>query len=315
MKKLVFLFFAVLTTAFSSNLFAQSTGINPMRDSVHVYTVNSNAGSTYAWTLTADAAGATADLIGTVATATGAATNEVTLTWTNPVVGTIYYLHVEETSSVATGSCKNRKVLAIEAQNSFRIDIVNVAADGSLYADDDSLDFSVCAPDIPNTISWNGSGTVDNITEAQNFNYEYGTVYFYYKMTAAGIDFANKAWVPEFVISQVAGANATIAIDYIVGGAISGSPTWNASGWTIGDTEAPSIPAGAGNDYMWIRITVANGTGTPATANENTADNTYTFTITGNSADEDSNTIINTPDTPVQTQSARPDTGVIGTDN
>ena len=317
MKKLV-LFVAVLAiTAISAKTFAQSTGINPMIDSTHVYTVADHSGSSYAWTLEADAAGGGTDLFGSGSTdvaeiTTGDGTNSITVYWNNPAVdGTIYYLHVTETDAQ---SCTNRKVLAIQPANNFQIDIVNVMADGSLFTDGDSLDYSTCAPAIPNSIAWNGTGDVDDLAEAQNFDYDYGTVYFYYKITASGINFETTAWVPELTIAQLAGANATVSIDTIIGGDLSGTPSWQATGWSTGSTYTPTIAAGSSNNVLWVRVTVANGVGTPSTANENTSDNDYTFTVGAGSKDANDNAITNTPDTPVQTQSARPDTGGISID-
>ena len=64
MKKLVLFIFAVAITAISAKTFAQSTGINPMIDSTHTYTVANHSGSTYTWTLEADANGGGTDLFG-----------------------------------------------------------------------------------------------------------------------------------------------------------------------------------------------------------------------------------------------------------
>ncbi len=316
MKKLVLFIFAVAITAVSARTFAQSTGINPMIDSTHTYTVANHSGSAYTWTLEADANGGGTDLFGNELTdvaeiTAGANTNSITVHWYNPAVdGTIYYLHVTEKDDQ---NCTNRKVLAIQPANNFRIDVVNVLADGSLFVDGDSIDYSTCAPTIENSISWNGSDDVDDLAEAQNFNYDYGTVYFYYKVTASGINFETTNWIPELSIAQQGGSNATVSIDTIIGGDLSGTPSWQSTDWNTGTTYTPTISAGTSN-VLWVRVTVENGVGTSATANENITDNDYTFSIGSGSKDESNNTITNTPDTPVQTQSARPDTGGISID-
>lgn len=317
MKKLVLFIVAVAMTAVSAKTFAQSTGINPMVDSTHTYTVANHSGNSYAWTLESSAAGGGSDLFGSGSTDVaeitgGSGTNSITVYWNNPAVdGTIYYLHVTETDAEG---CTNRKVLAVQPENNFQIDVVNVLADGSLFSDGDSLDHSTCAPAIPNSISWNGSGDVDDLTEAQNFNYDYGTVYFYYKITASGLNFETTSWIPELSIAQVGGTNATVSIDTIIGGDLSGTPSWQSTGWNTGTSYTPTIPAGNTNNVIWVRITVANGVGTPSTANENISDNDYTFSIGAGSKDANDNLIVNTPDNPVQTQSARPDTGIISID-
>ena len=293
------------------NAVGQSTGINPTIGAVHYYKVN-DVGTSYTWKLTKASDTAT-DLLGTVAIVSPgtAGTDSLELTWASPEIDTLYFLSVNVTDG---NGCTNTKNIAIQPANNFQIFAYNVVADGTLMTGTDSLDYGECAPAIT-TLGWNGTVPVTGIN-ANDFNYDYGEVVFYYKVEASGIDFSSTTWSPAMTIAQLNGANANVAIDTLVGG-VPGSRTWvNIPGWTTGSEFQPVIPAAAGNDVLWVKVTVNNGDGTPASANENILDNSYTYNLSlgdsGNSVDGNGNKTTNTQDTaPVQTQDARPDTGDI----
>lgn len=226
----------------------------------------------------------------------------------------MYFVHVVETAT-STTSCTNHKVLAVQPVNNFTLNIVNVDNAGANLSANDSLDHAICAPDVAVT-GWSGTDNTANAVTSSNstgFTYDYGTVVFYYKISASGINVETTSWTPEFTIDQVAGTNATITIDSIAGGTPAG--TWATTSWpTDGSTISPTIPEGTGNDVLWVRVTVENGEGVPSAVNENLTDNDFTFTLTGGS-DENTNpqnSLGNT--TTVQTQSARPSTTDIQTD-
>jgi len=315
MKKLVLFFAVALMTAISANVFAQGTGITPEVGSVHNYAVNTGATS-YSWTVTDQAAPGGTDLLaaGLIVSAPATNANNVDITWLNPDVANnqIYFVHV----AVTDNGCTNSKVIAVQPENNFSLDIVNIDNSGIILAGDDSLDYSICAPEIT-VSSWNGTdagaGSV-TAANANDFNYDYGTVVFYYRITASGINEETTSWTPEFTIAQIAGTNATVTIDSIAGGTTGG--TWETTTWaTDGSTIAPTIPSGVGNDVLWVRITVENGDDSPADANENLSDNDFTLTLTGGS-DENTNDAQSLGDIKtVQTQSARPTTGDIITTN
>lgn len=308
MRKLIVFLAAVLLTAMSAKTFAQSTGINPMVDSIHTYTVNNVDPANYMWVLTTsptDTASAS-DLFGVVADITsGEGTNSIQVLWDDPVIGEVYFLHIVVTDG--GNSCINRKVLAIQPVNNFQLDIVNAMADGTLFSTDDSLDYTVCPPEIPNTIVWNDVApidTVNNNAEAIDFTYEYGVDSFFYKITAEGINFATTGWTANFDISNAGGFTSGVTVDYYIGADLT-APVW-VTGLAIGTGQEVTVPAG-GDQTIWIKITVDNGT-----TNENITANDYTIALTNLSKDSNNNnpTDLGNGST-VQTLDARPDIGDI----
>ena len=317
MKKLFSLVCLVVLLGVSANVMGQSTGINPYIGDTKTYTVTPHPGNTYTWSLQTTANGAGSEIInvGTtpVATATapfsGEDKNTISITWADPTVDAIYYLHVTEND----GTCMNRKVIAIQPKNNFKLDIVNVDDTGTPLTAADATDHIVCAPIIDNTMAWNGTPAVDAVTalNANNFKYDYGTSVFYYKITASGINFATTTWTPSITITKVAGTNSTQTIETKLGGTFAAG-TWGSSpALTVNSTNTPLIAAGAGNTVIWVKVTVVNGNNTPALANENIVDNDFTFTLNAASKDQYNKpaTIITAETT--QTQKARPDSGVI----
>jgi hypothetical protein len=113
MKKLVFLFVAVLLTAMSANVFAQSTGTNPAPGAKHNYLITpGNTTNGFQWTVFEDDF-STVATIATVATPTLAATD---ITWASTVtVGDWYYVQVVETDG---DGCSNTKVLPVQITES-----------------------------------------------------------------------------------------------------------------------------------------------------------------------------------------------------
>lgn len=316
MKKLLFLSILAFFALVSANVFGQNTGtsaIYPSVGDINNYSVHLNSGSTYAWSLQATANGGGAELFGdtssttAVATATTASTtsNTVTVTWVNPTVGKIYYLHLTESN---TGGCTNRKVLAIQPANNFRLDIANVDLNGDLLnGGTNSVTYSICAPEI-NTIAWTGTDPVTDAT-ARSFTYDYGSRTFYYKITAKGINFSNTTWTPNITISQTNGQYATVTIDTKVGTAAWVAPSTILT--STNNTFSPTIPVGAGNDVILVKVTVTNNVGNFSNANENLSDNKYTITL-NSGKDQNLNpakSLGNTSTT--QTQLARPDSGEI----
>ncbi len=141
MKKLVLFFAAVLITAISSNLFAQSTGTAPVPGATHNYHITNN-GNTMAWSVTkGDLTTSTTDA--TIASPAAAATD---ITWASSVVvGDWYYVHVLETDA---NGCSNEKVLAVQiAANPFYLTIAAASAtqcyDGAVTASIDATDHSL----------------------------------------------------------------------------------------------------------------------------------------------------------------------------
>lgn len=312
MKKLLLLSIFAFFSLVSANVFGQSAGtsINPSVGEIYTYKVNYHSSSTYSWSLQASANGGGSELFGGTSSATAVATtadtnsNTVTVTWVNPTVSTVYYLHLTETNA----TCTNRKVLAIQPVNNFKLDIVNVDASGVPLTGTSSTTYSICAPEI-STVAWNGTSPVTG-TNATDFNYNYGTNTFYYKITASGINFSNTKWTPSVAIAQANGVHATVTIETQIGGTFGAS--WGTGIFANNSTSTPEIPAGAGNDVIWVKVTVNNNTGTPLTANENLTNNDFTFTLNAASKDQNNNTAVDLGNGhTVQTQLARPDSGAI----
>lgn len=309
MKKLLFLSIFAFFALVSANVFGQNTGtsaINPSVGDINTYSVLAHPGSTYSWTLEAAPTGGGADLFGTaIASATGTNSNSVTVTWLAPVIPTIYYLHLTETNA----TCSNRKVLAIQPVNNFKLEIVNVDAVGTPLTAGLATNNPTCAPAIASTMIWNGTGSVTT-TNATDFNYNYGTTTYYYKITATGINFTNTSWTPSITIAQLDGTNASVTIDTKVGAAAWVTPSIILT--SANGTFTPLIPAGAGNSVILVKVTVNNNIGTPATANENLSDNKYTITLNAASKDQNNNLVTNRGNvSTVQTQLARPNSGFI----
>ncbi|NQU33819.1 MAG: hypothetical protein HQ521_11330 [Bacteroidetes bacterium] len=289
MKKFIFLFAAVLFTAISSNLFAQGTGINPGVGEVKTYSVADHVGSTYTWTVTvaADGSGTNLLIAGTIVSGTSAVYT-IDLTWSNLATGNIYYVHVVEDD----GTCSNHKVLAVQPINQFEMDIANVDNAGAALANT----FETCAPAVTN-IAWNGADPVTALN-ANDFDYDYGTVTFYYKVTATGI--TGTDWDPVFVINETSTGTVTAEWATTVGGAYTSGLNTDGSVNTFTVT---------GSNEFFVKVIVANGIvdeGTTARDIEINLDETA-------SADEHSNIVVSTnTDTIDQTITARPATGNIG---
>ncbi|MDP2890375.1 MAG: hypothetical protein Q8P34_15595 [Bacteroidota bacterium] len=303
MKNLFSLLCLVVLLGVSSSVMGQtSTGFRPFVGETKTYQVNQVLTNTYTWTLTLSATDATTgDLLpaGTIASApasyNGAGKNSIAITWVNPTVPTIYYLHVVESD----GSCTNHKALAIQPANNFRLAISNINSDNSSTL---ASPFEECAPSVT-VSSWNGTGTVDDLTEAQNFTYNYGTKVFYYKIVASGINFATTTWNAGFTVAETAGG--TVTVEYVTGDEGISTPSWTTPIDGISGANIFTVPVN--KKALFIRVTIANGT-----ANETLANESITSTIDASSQENLGNqAAIITTATTVQTQLARPSTGPI----
>lgn len=305
MKKLVFLFAAVLLTAISVNVFAQTdNGITPFVGSSHDYHVADNSGSTYAWKLTTSVDGTGPDLIGSVATGTSS-TYLINLTWINPVSGTTYYLHVTETASLAEGGCTNHKVLAI-APESFVMNFVTTQSSGTDNAID--TDYEVCPPDVL-VSSYNGSEPPVSLADAQAFTYDYQTTYLYYHITVNGIDVSQTDWTATLTPTIAANLSGQVTASW---GTYDGS-TWSELENDGSITTTAFSYTRTGSNEVWLRLAVAHGT----TYEGLTAEN---IVLSATAADEYTNVVVEvngktaSSDEETQIIKKRPTTGVIGID-
>jgi len=298
MKKFYFLFSLIALVGLSVNVMGADSAINPYIGSTHTYQVVSHPSSTYLWKLTTNQDGSGSDLLGTVATGTNGS-NSIALTWADPVIGTTYFLQVLETG---TNSCFNRKAIAIIPVNNFQLDIANINVDNTSVL---ANPFSDCAPDVTN-ITWNGTAPLADLAEATNFTYDYGTVVFYYRIKASGINFSTTTWNADFNVAE--SSAGTVTVDYVAGADDASTPAWTSpTSGTVGDN---SVVVPLNNEVLFVRITIAN-----STTNETLTAEDLTATLLSTSQENKTNlvaTSLNTTST-VQTIKARPNSGSITT--
>jgi hypothetical protein len=167
MKKLVFLFAAVLLTAISANTFAQSTGTTPAPGATHEYTITpGNSGNEILWTVTK---GDLTTDAGTdaVISADDAATTNIKWDIDNTEIGTWYYVHVLETEGSGATACSNEKVLPVQITASpFTLDIL--AANG--------------------TQCYNDAVEVNLNTTTHTVTYDHGTATLEFTVTPTGLN-------------------------------------------------------------------------------------------------------------------------------
>ena len=303
MKKIVLLFAAVVFTAFSAKLFAQTnTGVYPSVGSTHYYWVNSgdngasqeagHAGNSYKWWVASKTDLNTALEEGTDFSLAGGAYDVATtdsfaigLTWNPSAVGDTFFVVVEETDPNGN-LCSNIKAQAVVPVNNFEVQFVALDESG---ATGDSL--SRCAPDI----SLSASGLT------VTYNYGVDTVMF--KVSATGI-YSGWSLTNAFDLTAL---NAPFTnVEYQIGG---GSWTTNVSTINVAANET-------GSEEVYFRVALDN-----QTSNDGTDEQTIKLTLT-DVTDGANNAVItdNTGDdissdaTQTQTIKARIATSGIGTD-
>ncbi|WP_347839186.1 hypothetical protein [uncultured Draconibacterium sp.] len=213
MKKLIFLFAAVLLTAISANVFAQSTGETPAPGATHEYSITpGNVANTIAWTvleddLTTVAAGVT------VASASSATTD---ITWgAGLTVGDWYYVQVVETDG---GGCSNTKVLPVQITASpFYLEII---AANATQCYDGAVVVSLADP---STVNYDhGNATIEFTVTPYDFSTSYTGYSFDIDLdfgAFTGLDASN---VSVSANASIAGGtvtvtdNAAVTITYVV---------------------------------------------------------------------------------------------------
>ncbi len=253
MKKLVFLFVAVLFTAMSANVFAQGTGTAPSIGSTHQYWVNGTYGSpttgaelsTYTWWISTSPLDLKTPTTSTSHfTVTGGATYNtpevgetgIELVW-NPVsAGGTYYIVIKEND----GTCENIKAVAIQPVNAF--DVVFAAVDES-NADADNP--SRCAPEIALT----ASGTT--------ITYNYGSDEYLYKISSDGL---YSDWTFDFDFTNTIGS-ATPTIEYSTDGS-----TYSTEGSASG---SKTVTPASGATTVYFKVTLDNTTAEEGTSGQN----------------------------------------------
>ena len=157
MKKLVFLFTAVLFTAINANVLAQSTGTEPAPGATHNYSITpGNAANTFLWTVTkgdlTTGAGTDADI-----SAASAASTDIT--WASTVVADDwYYVHILETDG---SGCSNEKVLPVQITASPFYLTLTAASGTSCYNGAVTVNLDVTDPANPAISYDHGNTTIE----------------------------------------------------------------------------------------------------------------------------------------------------------
>jgi hypothetical protein len=254
MKKLVFLFVAVLLTAISANVFAQvSTGTTPAPGATHSYFITPGNGSnTLLWTVTkgdlTTSAGADA-----VIDADDASTTDIT--WAATVTpGDWYYVHILETDG--TG-CSNEKVLPVQITASPFF--LTLAAANATDCYDGAVTVSLADPSTP--------------------NYDHGNTTIVFTVTPTGLSASYTGYTFDLSLAVPAGYNQTAAY--------SGNASESGGTVTVSDNAAVTITYTVDNTNVYTNAdaadiadytataTISNGVADNGVA-DNATDGTYT---------------------------------------
>ncbi|BAX80693.1 hypothetical protein [Labilibaculum antarcticum] len=283
----------------SSTVYAQGTGTAPYVGSNHPYSVSNDTDNTYEWFVTANFGDLVGNVSADVATLSATTGSSIDITWGTALVGTTYFVHVIETSTITT--CSNHKVMAVTPINGFSLAIAAVSSGDVILTGDDLKD---CAPNA--IVSGYTVGT-------QTFDYNYGVNTFYYKITASGI--GTNGWSPQLTI---AATDTDSDVDKTTDTKVTYTAEWATSiggtytgGLTV-DGLMNDITVDPSNPSIWVKLTVDNA--------EGLADNQILITLlddANTSVDEFGNAvniITGTNDVSTQTVNARPTVTGITTD-
>jgi len=252
MKKLVLFFAAVLLTAISANVFAQSTGTTPAPGATHNYSVTDN-GNTLLWTVTkgdlttdagADAVIGDDDL------------NATDITWaTGLSAGDWYYVHILETDGAG---CSNEKVLPVQITASpFYL---TLAAANATDCYDGTVTVSLADPSTP--------------------NYDHGNTTIEFTVTPSGLSTSYTGY--EFDLAAL-----TVPTGFDVTVAYSANASESSGTVTVTDNAAVTITYTVDNTNVYTNASAAGAQDYTATAvisngvadngvADNTIDGTYT---------------------------------------
>ncbi len=253
MKKLVLVFAAVLLTAISTNVFAQSTGTAPAPGALHNYLVTDN-GNTLLWSVTAGdlTTAATADEV-TLSSTSAASIN---ITWDDTLTANRwFYVHILETDSEG---CSNEKVLPVQITASpFYL---TLAATNATACYDGAVSVSLADPSTP--------------------NYDHGNTTIEFTVTPTALSASYTGYTFELAdLTVPAGFNATPAF--------SANASINTGVVTVTDNAAVTITYTVDNTNVYTNASAADAQDYTATAvisngkasngvSDNNSDGTYT---------------------------------------
>lgn len=204
MKKLVLFFAAVLLTAISANVFAQSTGTAPAPGATHSYFITpGDAGNDIQWTVF-ESDFSTVATDATIATDDAATTN---ITWAPTVnVGDWYYVQVTETD----GTCSNTKVLPVQITES---------------------NFTLTLAATEATACYDNAVSVSIVSNAPQ--YTHGTATMEFTVTPAGMSASYSGYEFDLALTVPSGFNSTPTF--------SGNASWDGTTVTVTDNNAVTI--------------------------------------------------------------------------
>lgn len=233
MKKLVFLFVAVLLTAMSGNVFAQgSTGTTPAPGAKHNYFITDNSNTMLWWVTKADLA-TPAGTDAVIANDAAAATD---ITWAATVtVNAWYYVHILETDGAG---CSNEKVLPVQITAS-PFNLTLAAANGTQCY----------------------GGAVSVTLNGNSPEYDHGTATIEFTVTPAGLSGSYSGYSFDLGIAygSYTGITQTVAVS-------SGNATILGSTVTVTDNLPVTLVYTVDNTTKFTNASDPNGTAADFTA-------------------------------------------------
>ena len=226
MKKLVFLFAAVLLTAISANVFAQSTGTTPAPGATHEYSITPGNGSnTITWSVTKNDLTTSAGADATISASSSATTN---ITWAAGLtVGDWYYVHVIEDD----GSCTNEKVLPVQIKASpFYL---TLAATNATQCYDDAV--------------------VVSLADAATINYDHGNATLVFTVTPNGLSTSYTGY--SFDVAMAFGAYTGLDASNV---SVSANASISSGTVTVSDNAAVTITYVVDNTTTFTNASAAN---------------------------------------------------------
>jgi hypothetical protein len=244
MKKLVFLFAAVLLTAISENTFAQSTGTTPAPGATHSYFVTDNPNTSVEWVVTKGTLTDTTDAV----TIVSASADTTDIVWADSVsVGDWYYVHVTETDD-ATG-CTNNKILPVQITASPFYLTLLASADDQCYSGAVTASIDLSDPTI--------------------IKYDHGNAIIEFTVTPTGLSNAYSGYSFDLDIAYGSYTGLSETVDFSSNGAISGTKV------TVTDNLPVTITYTVDNTTLFTNVTDPDG---------DAADFIATATISGGKA-------------------------------
>ncbi|WP_163322571.1 pilus assembly protein [Draconibacterium mangrovi] len=235
MKKLIFLLTAVVMTAFSSGVFAQSTGVEPAPGATHNYNIApGDGGNTILWTVTKGNLTTSAGTEVVIATPSAASTN---ITWTTSIDTTVmYYVHVLETDGAG---CSNEKVLPVNPEPSdFYLEIAAANA----------------------TQCYDGAVVV-SLADPTTINYDHGTATINFTITPNNLSASYTGYTFDLALAVPTGFDYTTTPP-----TFSANASWDGTTVTVTDNSLVTVSFAVDNTNTYDNSSAADAQDFTATA-------------------------------------------------